>query len=71
MPNTTLTQVEAKLNELIRRYAELKREHQILQQKEGQWFAERNCLLEKNEMAKARIDNMLQRLKQIETEVQS
>ncbi len=70
MSDQTLAQIEAKLDKLLQCYAELKLENTTLRQKETLWLQERGRLLEKNELARARIQNMLQRLKQIEMDVQ-
>lgn len=69
MSEHTLTQIEAQLEQLIHRYTSLREEHQRLKEREEEWAEERLRLQEKNELARARIESMLQRLKQMETEV--
>lgn len=66
MSEPLLAQVEAKLEELVRRYRQLETENQSLRQKEESWQNERVRLLEKNEIARARIESLITRLKQLE-----
>lgn len=68
MSQYTLEQVEAQLDELIERYERLKHEHLILCNQKQRWQQERERLTEKNELACARIEAVLQRLKSIEME---
>lgn len=70
MSERVLTQVETRLDELIQRYQRLEAEHDKLCQKEQMWLSERARLVEKHEVARARIESMISRLKQIEAEAQ-
>lgn len=70
MSESTLAQIENQLELLIQRFARLREENAILKEKEAQWTNEKARLQEKNELARARIEAMLNRLKQIETETQ-
>lgn len=70
MSESTLAQIENQLEQLIQRFARLREENAILKEKEAQWMNEKARLQEKNELARARIEAMLNRLKQIETETQ-
>lgn len=68
MSQHTLEQLEAQLDELIRRYGRLQHEYLVLSTQKERWQQERQKLIDKNELACARIEAMLQRLKSIEME---
>lgn len=70
MSERLLAQVESRLDELLQRYRRLEVEHDKLCQKEQTWLSERARLVEKHEIARARIESMIARLKQIETDAQ-
>ena len=70
MSERLLAQVESRLDELLQRYRRLEMEHDKLCQKEKTWLSERARLVEKHEIARARIESMIARLKQIETDAQ-
>lgn len=70
MSNRLLTHVEAQLDELVQRYQRLETAHDKLCQKEQEWLSERARLVEKHELARTRIESMIARLKQIETDAQ-
>jgi cell division protein ZapB len=69
-PNDALTQVEQlsarldKLHELVRRLAD---ENRSLRQGQEQLTAERAQLLNKNEVARSRVEAMINRLKSLES----
>lgn len=66
MSEQTLAQVEAKLDELLRRYRQLTDENQNLREKEIAWSSERDQLLEKQQLARSRIESLIARLQQNE-----
>ena len=68
MSNYTLQQVEERLDELLIHYRQLKQENTVLKDKESQWGKERIHLVEKNNIARARIEAMIARLKNLEVE---
>lgn len=70
MSEQLLAQVEAKLDLLIERYRHLESEHQKLREREQSWLTERDRLLEKNEIARTRINDMITRLKQFEADTE-
>lgn len=70
MSERLLAQIDAKLDELLKRYQRLNRDHQALQAKEQAWLGERARLIEKNEIAKARIETMIDRLTQLEQKIE-
>ena len=61
MSEPIIAQLDAKINELIQRHERLNQQHQKLQAKEQAWLTERARLLEKNEIAKARIEAIIER----------
>ena len=66
MSDSLLAQVEAKLDELLRRYKQLEIENRDLRQKNAAWQAERDQLLEKHQTARIRIESLIARLQQHE-----
>lgn len=58
--------VEAKLDELVRRYRHALRDCRSLRERERAWQDERAELLAKHEAAQIRIAAMIERLKQLE-----
>jgi len=63
----TLT-LEAKLDELIRQCNRLQQENAQLKTREAQWQQERVRLVEKNELARTRVEAMITRLKSLEAQ---
>lgn len=68
MTQTTLTALEAKLDYLIQLCERLSQENRKLRDQEAGWLRERTRLIEKNELARARVEAMITRLKSLETE---
>ncbi len=58
--------LEKRIDELISLCEELERKHTALESDRDGWMKERTRLLEKNEMAKAKIEAMIMRLKSLE-----
>ena len=65
MSERLLAQIEAKLDELIARQQRLQRENQALREREDNWKLERARLIEKNEIARTRVEAMVKRLKNL------
>lgn len=61
-----MEQLEAKVDELIELCAVLSRENRALRAQQQNWSAERAKLIEKNELAKSRVESMITRLKTLE-----
>jgi len=59
---------EQKLDRLIDLCQVLKRENQALREREAGWVGERGELLEKNEMARQKIETMINRLRNLSAE---
>lgn len=68
MSATLLKDVENKLDELITLCNRLEKENATLLAKEQGWKQERKRLMEKNEIARTRVEAMIQHLKDLETE---
>lgn len=58
--------LEAKIDELIQLCDELERKHAMMEADRESWLQERTRLLEKNEMAKSKVEAMILRLKALE-----
>ncbi|MCV6613358.1 MAG: TIGR02449 family protein [Cellvibrionaceae bacterium] len=65
-----LNQLEEKLDLLIQRCRMLQQENHLLKQEQGQWLQERGRLVEKNELARTRVESMISRLKDLEASSQ-
>lgn len=63
-----LQQMEQKIDRLINLCARLQTENQNLRTRENNLLKERSKLLEKNEMARSRVENMITRLKALDSE---
>ncbi|BFM14072.1 hypothetical protein R50073_02550 [Maricurvus nonylphenolicus] len=68
MTDNLLTALEAKLDQLIQLVERQQKENQQLREKEGEWARERARLIEKNELARTRVEAMITRLKSLEQE---
>lgn len=68
MSDPLLTEIELKIDRLIEQCAVLEKENAQLKAKESGWQQERTRLIEKNEMARSRVEAMITHLKNIETE---
>ena len=58
--------LEKRIDELINLCDELENKHRAIETDRENWTQERTSLLEKNEMAKAKIEAMIMRLKSLE-----
>ncbi len=58
--------LEKKVTELIELCAILSRENRALRAQQQNWTTERAKLIEKNELAKSRVESMITRLKALE-----
>lgn len=66
--NDPLHTLEARLDRLIQLCNELQQENQKLKANASDWQRERIRLVEKNELARTRVEAMIARLKSLETE---
>ena len=60
--------LERKVDELVRLCARMGRENRALKTQQHAWTNERARLIEKNELAKQRVEAMISRLKGLETD---
>ena len=58
--------LESKIDELIQLCDELERKQAVLEADRETWLEERTRLLEKNKMAKSKVEAMIMRLKALE-----
>jgi len=61
-----LTQLEQQIDELLGLTQVLGKENQALRTQQKKWSTERAKLIEKNELAKNRVESMITRLKALE-----
>ena len=66
MTDTSFNTLEDKVDELIQLCHDMKKENQILRDDKHNWENERNSLVEKNQLARTRLEKVLQRLKTLE-----
>lgn len=66
MTSTEWSALEQKASELIELCAVLSRENKALRAQQQNWTTERAKLIEKNELAKSRVESMITRLKALE-----
>ena len=58
--------LERRVNELIALTEQLSRENKALRSQQDNWSVERAKLIEKNELAKSRVESMIGRLRALE-----
>ena len=63
---TDWTLLQSKVQELLALTETLARENRALRTQQRNWSAERAKLIEKNELAKSRVESMITRLKALE-----
>jgi len=68
MSNSSFNSLENKVDELIKLCSDMKKENQLLRDRENNWLHERNTLLSKNQLARVRLEKVLRRLKALEGE---
>ncbi|MCP8899965.1 TIGR02449 family protein [Gilvimarinus xylanilyticus] len=68
MSDEQLHTLEIKLDELLRQCSRLQQENIELKQRESDWRHERVRLVEKNELARSRVEAMISRLKSLESD---
>ncbi|GAB1255729.1 TIGR02449 family protein [Aurantivibrio plasticivorans] len=68
MNDSILATLESKIEQLVRMCDQLREENRQLHAKESEWIGERTRLIEKNELARTRVEAMIARLKSLESE---
>ncbi|WP_372875194.1 TIGR02449 family protein [Pseudomonas sp.] len=66
MEDVDLHALTTKLDQLIQRVVQLKARNRVLLANEKAWREERAHLIEKNEMARHKVESMISRLKALE-----
>lgn len=66
MSDQDLQALEHKIDELITEYRRLEQEKRLLQAEREAWKAERAKLIKQNELARSRVEAMIERLKTME-----
>ncbi len=66
MSNHDLLSLEVKIDELIREFKRQEQENRLLQAEREAWKAERGQLIKQNELARSRVEAMIERLKTME-----
>ncbi len=66
MTNSTYSGLEEKVDELIQLCADMKAENQVLRDQTSTLQTERKTLIDKNQMARVRLEKVLRRLKMME-----
>ncbi|HEX4880955.1 MAG TPA: TIGR02449 family protein [Porticoccaceae bacterium] len=68
MNGPSIAELEQKIDRLVAASARLKAENELLREREASLARERSQLLEKNERARGKIENMIARLKALAPE---
>lgn len=68
MSGPSIAELEHKIDRLVAASARLKAENEMLREREASLARERSQLLEKNERARTKIENMITRLKALAPE---
>ena len=68
MADSQYAQLETRLNQLIELCQRLDKENAALKAREATWQQEKLRLVEKNELARNRVEAMIKRLKSLESE---
>jgi len=66
MSDISFNTLEDKVDELIQLCSDMKKENQLLRDDKHNWENERKTLIEKNQLARSRLEKVLQRLKSLE-----
>ncbi|MDR0780492.1 MAG: TIGR02449 family protein [Pseudomonadales bacterium] len=66
MSNSSFKSLESKVDELIRLCGDMKKENQLLRERENTWKHERETLINRSQMARVRLEKVLRRLKSLE-----
>lgn len=66
MSDTSFNTLEGKVDALIQLCDDMKKENQLLRDDRHNWEHERKTLIEKNQLARTRLEKVLQRLKSLE-----
>lgn len=68
MSSEYLANLEHQIDQLIYHCAQLEKENSSLRNKETAWIRERDKLMEKNDIARTRVEAMIERLRALEAQ---
>ena len=69
MEKDDLQQLEQQVDDLLRVSRRMREENMLLKSQQSAWLAERAKLVEKTKLARSRIDKMVSRLKELDSEL--
>jgi len=69
METDAIQQLEVQVDELLRASRRIREENMLLKSQQAAWLAERTELVEKTDLARSRIENMVGRLKELDEEL--
>ena len=69
MDKNVIQQLEQQVDELLRTSRRLREENLLLRSQQAAWLSERAQLIEKTDVARTRIEKMVNRLKELDREL--
>lgn len=69
MDKNAIQQLEQQVDELLRTSRRLREENMLLRSQQAAWLTERTQLIEKTDIARNRIEKMVSRLKELDSEL--
>ncbi|MBT3506184.1 MAG: TIGR02449 family protein [Piscirickettsiaceae bacterium] len=69
MEKDDLQQLEQQIDDLLRVSRRTREENMLLKSQQSAWVTERAKLVERTELARSRIDKMVERLKELDNEL--
>jgi cell division protein ZapB len=69
MDKNVIQQLEQQVDELLRTSRRLREENMLLRSQQTAWLSERAQLIEKTDVARSRIEKMVSRLKELDSEL--
>ena len=69
MDKNAIQQLEQQVDELLRTSRRLREENMLLRSQQAAWLTERAQLIEKTDVARGRIEKMVSRLKELDSEL--
>ena len=69
MDKNAIQQLEQQVDELLRTSRRLREENLLLRSQQAAWLSERAQLVEKTDVARTRIEKMVSRLKELDSEL--
>ncbi|MEC9314423.1 MAG: TIGR02449 family protein [Pseudomonadota bacterium] len=69
MDKHAIQQLEQQVDELLRTSRRLREENMLLKSQQAAWLSERAQLIEKTDVARNRIEKMVNRLKELDNEL--